>query len=547
MRNSGIKLIKSSLLRSNRKLDACSLAIGDKANIIRFGKKRSYSSNQFDLKLETIIQQLNALVPRFPMSGREIEIIKEPSAFYDVLKKKILSAQSNIFLSSLYIGRHQNELVDCISDALRNNKNIRVSVLIDFFRGTREAPNNQCSASLLSPLVREFGKHRVNVRLYHTPHLSGLLEKIAPKRINEGWGLQHTKIFGFDDEVILSGANLSQDYFTNRQDRYYLFKNGSLSNYYFRIHESISSISYQLHFSFKNRKGFYIDWPVSNKTCEPHLNFERFINDSSYLLEPVLKQQELSSLEEFADNSAFDTIVYPISQLTPLFKRDNDCSTEKPVILRLLSYLDLNSIKWWFTAGYFNMLPEFKTKLLESKASGTVITAAPEANSFYRSPGLSKYIPEVYLLSLKKFLQDVWKKGKNDSISVYEWKRGVVNTVDGWSYHSKGLWISAPEEEEPSMTVVGSSNYTERAYLSDLECNALIITKEPSLKKSMSLELENFMKYSRQLDLNGFERKAQKGEGEERKETTSIENGNRESRHISWVAHLFFMFFHKKF
>lgn len=547
MRNSAIRLIKSPLLRSNRKFDTGSFAIGIKRNIIGPERKRWYSSNHFDLKLETIIQQLNAIVPRFPMSGREIEIIREPSTFYEILKQKILGARSNVFLSSLYIGRHQQELVDCISEALRNNENVRVSVLIDFFRGTREAPNNQCSASLLAPLVNEFGKHRVNVRLYHTPHLNGLTEKILPKRINEGWGLQHTKVFGFDDEVILSGANLSQDYFTNRQDRYYLFKNPSLSNYYFRLHESISSISYQLHHSSKNRKGFYMDWPVSNKSCEPNLNTERFINDSSYLLEPVLRQQELTSLEEFGDNNAFDTIVYPISQLTPLFNKDKDFSTEKPVILRLLSYLDLSNIQWWFTAGYFNMLPEFKTKLLESKSSGTVITAAPEANSFYKSPGLSKYIPEVYLLSLKKFLRDVWKKGKNDTISVYEWRRGTVNTVDGWSYHSKGLWFSAPEEEEPSMTVVGSSNYTERAYLSDLESNALIITKEASLKKSMYLELVNFMKYSKQFKLTGFKRKTQKGEGKERTWSTFLEDENPENRRISWVSHLAFMFFHKKF
>lgn len=27
-----------------------------------------------------------------------------------------------------------------------------------------------------------------------------------PKRINEGWGLQHMKLYGFDDEIILSGC-----------------------------------------------------------------------------------------------------------------------------------------------------------------------------------------------------------------------------------------------------------------------------------------------------------------------------------------------------
>lgn len=41
--------------------------------------------------------------------------------------------------------------------------------------------------------------------MYHTPNLTGLKKKHIPKRINEGWGLQHMKFYGFDDEIILSG------------------------------------------------------------------------------------------------------------------------------------------------------------------------------------------------------------------------------------------------------------------------------------------------------------------------------------------------------
>ena len=55
--------------------------------------------------------------------------------------------------------------------------------------------------------------------MYHTPLLRGVLKALVPQRYNETLGLQHTKIFVFDDSVILSGANLSSDYFTNRQDR----------------------------------------------------------------------------------------------------------------------------------------------------------------------------------------------------------------------------------------------------------------------------------------------------------------------------------------
>ena len=37
-------------------------------------------------------------------------------------------------------------------------------------------------------------------------------------------GVQHVKAYVFDNDVIISGANLSENYFTNRQDRYFLIR-----------------------------------------------------------------------------------------------------------------------------------------------------------------------------------------------------------------------------------------------------------------------------------------------------------------------------------
>jgi CDP-diacylglycerol--glycerol-3-phosphate 3-phosphatidyltransferase len=58
-------------------------------------------------------------------------------------------------------------------------------------------------------LISEFGGDRVEIRMYHTPNLTGLRKKYIPKRINEGWGLQHMKLYGMDDEIIISGYGLS--------------------------------------------------------------------------------------------------------------------------------------------------------------------------------------------------------------------------------------------------------------------------------------------------------------------------------------------------
>jgi CDP-diacylglycerol--glycerol-3-phosphate 3-phosphatidyltransferase len=104
----------------------------------------------------------------------------------------------------LYIGKTEHELIETISHALRDNPDLKVSILTDALRGTRETPNPSC-ASLLCSLVSEYGAERVEIRMFHTPNLTGLKKKWIPKRINEGWGLQHMKLYGVDDEIIISG------------------------------------------------------------------------------------------------------------------------------------------------------------------------------------------------------------------------------------------------------------------------------------------------------------------------------------------------------
>lgn len=94
--------------------------------------------------------------------------------------------------------------ISTFQKALRATPTLKLSILTDALRGTRESPNPSC-ASLLAPLVAEFGPGRVEIRMYHTPNLTGLRKKCIPNRINEGWGLQHMKLYGVDDEIIMSG------------------------------------------------------------------------------------------------------------------------------------------------------------------------------------------------------------------------------------------------------------------------------------------------------------------------------------------------------
>jgi len=73
---------------------------------------------------------------------------------------------------------------------------------LDLNRSTRPGPSS--TARILLPLLKEF-PDRVHVSLFRSPSLRGLLAKLVPPRFNEGWGTWHAKLYGVDDEILISG------------------------------------------------------------------------------------------------------------------------------------------------------------------------------------------------------------------------------------------------------------------------------------------------------------------------------------------------------
>lgn len=65
----------------------------------------------FDAKLRQLTIQLDKLAPRFNLPEGSVKILREPAEFYAVLRHKIRNAERRIFLSTLYIGNAEHELV----------------------------------------------------------------------------------------------------------------------------------------------------------------------------------------------------------------------------------------------------------------------------------------------------------------------------------------------------------------------------------------------------------------------------------------------------
>lgn len=426
---------------------------------------------------------LELISPKFLVPSSRIKILHEPKDFYTHLCNRIRTAESRVFLASLYLGKAESQFIDVISEALKNNSKLQVYVLVDALRGTREAPET-CSANLLSPLAARFPS-RVRLAMYKTPKMNWITSKLLPKRINEGVGLQHMKLYGFDNEILLSGANLSQDYFTNRQDRYISIDDQKVSDWFFRTHQEVSNLSYKL-VPADNEQKFTLEPPSRSEVLRSRAHLKDLITPRSH---------EPSSVSNV--NNEVHTEVYPVCQFTPL-----GLGNEHEALMRVIQHFnEPNKYSWLFTAGYFNVEPKIGAQLGGTQ-NGEIILASPEANGFYGSKGISGLIPHYYSILAWKYLHKILP---SNNIKVREWRRGVVNQPGGWSYHAKGLWAFARNtkgaEPIPMITYIGSSNFTRRSYKHDLECGAFlsvpdatasITQKDPNIARSDITHQNNY-------------------------------------------------------
>ncbi|KAL1917877.1 uncharacterized protein VTP21DRAFT_3711 [Calcarisporiella thermophila] len=440
--------------------------------------------------------ELYDLAPVIPLNGHAVIPIYTPDEFYNTLKSSILQAKDRIFLSALYIGSAELDLVNSIREALENNSKLRVHILMDCLRGTRGSENSP--ASLLTPLVRDF-KDRVHISLYHTPDLTGILKRTLPQRFNEGIGLQHIKAYGFDNNLVLSGANLSSDYFTNRQDRYIYFGDApELTDYFAKLLETISSFSYYIDASRHSESGPY-SLRIPANSVDPVRQSIAFKSLASKRMRNFIQRwiQQAPSSRIYQSPTSNDTLVMPLIQMGPLGIRQDEVVT-----LRLLDIVQRNSIEnpWSvaLTSGYFNFEKKYKERVLKMNSSFRILTAAPEANGFFNSKGVSRHLPAAYTYIEHNFYNEIKKRNKLDKIIIEEYNR------PGWTYHAKGLWCTPAQDELPCLTMVGSPNFGHRSMERDLEAQVIMISKNEKLRAMLRKELDLLRNYCDPVDDNTF-------------------------------------------
>ncbi|XP_053715425.1 CDP-diacylglycerol--glycerol-3-phosphate 3-phosphatidyltransferase, mitochondrial [Synchiropus splendidus] len=436
-------------------------------------------------------------VPVFRVPGTQVHILTSPDEFYQAMKARIRTARRRVVLASLYLGtgRLEQELVDCMQDALLRSQeegpspNLRVSVLLDYTRGSRGVVN---SRTMLLPLLQRFSS-QMRVSLYHTPDLRGLLRLLVPQRFNETIGVQHIKVYLFDDSVIISGANLSDSYFTNRQDRYVLLENcRDVADFFSNLVEAVGDASLQLQpddsvsmvegmvHPYKGRRQDFAS-AARKRIME--------VVDAAHLRQQLVSLSEDEGLSE----SDVDTWVFPLVQMKPL-----GIQVDEQVTKRLLMEAQPDSTVF-LTSGYFNLTRAYMRLVLGAGANYRILTASPEVNGFYGAKGVAGAIPAAYIHIARQFYNQVCRLGQEKRIHLHEYHRPL------WTFHAKGLWYYLGGQARPCLTLIGSPNFGYRSVHRDLEAQVAIVTENEELQSQLQEEQQMLYQRSSEVSSATFE------------------------------------------
>ncbi|KAJ2514143.1 CDP-diacylglycerol--glycerol-3-phosphate 3-phosphatidyltransferase [Coemansia sp. RSA 1939] len=447
------------------------------------------------LSAHQVFSPLTKERPVFRIQNRVV-VIREPGDFYREILQGIQRARKRIVLSSLYIGSEETELADQLARALERNPDLEVLVLLDCLRGTRIDGAGKSSALLLAPLVKKHAN--VHVALYHTPALSGLNKTAWPQRYNETFGLQHIKAYLFDDDVIISGANLSRDYFTNRQDRYMLFSDRSLADYFAGLVQSIARFSFQLvdksastHPLRDGDASSDMGLRLPNNTPDPARNPADFVRDANAAMAQFLQSAQVLHAVDPATLTEHDTLVIPTVQMRQLGITQDEAHMTEFFSLSD-SFARRYGCRSMMASAYFNFSPIYKKLVLESSSRWDLLVASPEANGFHTAAGVSKYIPDMYSIIEHDFMRYSRKHYARNDIAIEEYAR------PGWTYHGKGVWCYL-DRKLPQVTMVGSSNYGYRSIYCDLEAQITLIPGNKDLQTDIHQEVLYLLSHSKMV------------------------------------------------
>ena len=358
--------------------------------------------------------------------------------------------------------------------------------------------------SVLAPLVGKHGHRRVGVSLLQMPQLAGWKQHL-PSPFDETVAVMHLKVYAFDDTLLLSGANLSSDYFEQRQDRYVEVRRApALAEHYHGLIARLSQCDRA--FQLKRRQGSddaargngggsadsnggesFATQLLAPAPDGSRMGFEAalarfFAPEASAPAESVIGSGDAGT----PDASFVDTTLVPTLQFGQ--GRFDGATCDADLVHALLEGCahgvpgdtasrtpgvagGAGEIR--LASGYFNLLPSVQRVVARSRADVSVVTASPQANGFFGAAGIKGALPQAYVELETDFLHTCAREragqtGANDGVPAEEGSTttnsastdadseaddaasqgdalGHVRVYEyvrpGWTFHAKGLWL----------------------------------------------------------------------------------------------------------
>jgi CDP-diacylglycerol--glycerol-3-phosphate 3-phosphatidyltransferase len=340
------------------------------------------------------------------------------------------------------------------------------------------------------------------------PHLKYHYTKYLPIIAKEVLGVYHCKFCIFDDKALITGANLSDEYFTNRQDRYH-------------------------YFSTTNNNDNNNDNVIVN-----------FLKDFTRLLEPQCNQVQSDGII-INSNGNDDDFKYNLNKLMIKYNRNdentynsNSNNLNRMTILPLIQHSKIGindesellpmiinaftntsqKLSMFIASPYIsfmNVLISSFVKFMNSNSNKlTIIAPSPSSHGFHNAKGIKSIVPKLHMQSQKSIV-DIMKANiftgdqrNDDNFKLIEFNR------EQWTFHSKGIWIfnndnkdngnsNGRNEQVSHMSYIGSSNFGQRSWQRDFEIGFIIISQDNDDCNNLLDECKHLLKYTNNSNRDG--------------------------------------------
>jgi CDP-diacylglycerol---glycerol-3-phosphate 3-phosphatidyltransferase len=414
----------------------------------------------------------------FPLTETNLRPdIKTPEDFHAVLCELIRNAKDRVYLATLYVGvggdgkGKEDEFLAALSDCQAPD----VRILMDRSRGLRPIQVTRSSTSVTGmattietrdsakaahDALRARDHERADVFLFQV--LSPWQQLCLPNPLDEIFGVFHIKCYVIDQDIILTGANLSEEYFTNRVDRYLWLTSGDSDDNESLVSCYAEMIKALCRSAERNQ-------PSTLQRSDRISRGELLESLTSILTEEVAYDDD-SWGTAFSNNKVIAYAVPTFQAPSQIFHgHANLIPNDIDIIQNLTKVATIDQqCHMRVASAYLNLTDTLQA--IVSKAPCSLLTAGPVSHGFKpktTKDGTNKgvpWIPNAYYTLLGQ-----------SNLHCWFYQRGA------WTFHAKGIWFTDPGKEAFRIdtrlraATHGSGNYGYRSAHRDMESNLVLV------------------------------------------------------------------------